>query len=426
MNDTKLNLSALKKDSPTLNIENEVTDLILEPEEIGISDDIIETNSSNIKENTISVQNDAMGNSENQTVRDEVILDLWLEEFKKDLEWENNSLELSQDEKPVAVWREDKVNPIIETKTDIEEGNLGLFQENGETAINLKQDEVVPVIETEQDTWEDKEISGKKKKTMLSLSSIKSIPKTEAEKQEEAKKALIEKTEAEKPADQKWEEIKNWAEPKKEWEENIVSTEDIEIWEALELVPEDKKIVEEATKNIQKDLNTVDNNIEDDTVQITLDKSLFDNYIPNYKGKKESKADRKEKKKEQKNEKGTNNLKKRKRIRGPINKKKRNILIVAMFLCILGSWGFVLYPHIHDSSDIKSDVIQVTQNEVKEKVNLVLESESEEDIADEEDESQSDEVAEAEVQSEESTEIKKVEKDDKTKVKNYLLDNYYN
>jgi len=76
MNDTKLNLSALKKDSPTLNIENEVTDLILEPEEIGISDDIIETNSSNIKENTISVQNDAMGNSENQTVRDEVILDL--------------------------------------------------------------------------------------------------------------------------------------------------------------------------------------------------------------------------------------------------------------------------------------------------------------------------------------------------------------
>jgi len=27
-----------------------------------------------------------------------------------------------------------------------------LFQENGETAINLKQDEVVPVIETEQDT----------------------------------------------------------------------------------------------------------------------------------------------------------------------------------------------------------------------------------------------------------------------------------
>jgi len=38
---------------------------------------------------------------------------------------------------------------------------------------------------------------------MLSLSSIKSIPKTEAEKQEEAKKALIEKTEAEKPADQK-------------------------------------------------------------------------------------------------------------------------------------------------------------------------------------------------------------------------------
>jgi hypothetical protein len=42
MTHIKLNLSALKKDSTSSNIENKVVDLVLEAEDIGHSNDIVE------------------------------------------------------------------------------------------------------------------------------------------------------------------------------------------------------------------------------------------------------------------------------------------------------------------------------------------------------------------------------------------------
>lgn len=329
MTHIKLNLSALKKDSTSSNIENKVVDLVLEAEDIGHSNDIVE-----MKEGAI---------------------------------WE---------------WS-DVIELDLESKKDV--------------IKDIKE-------------WEVKEISGKKKKTMLSLNSIKSVPKTDAEKKEEARKIETKKNEDQAKRDKE--------------NRNTASTKHVETWEKLEeqeLVSEDKKIVEEATKKIEKDLKAVDDTIASDKVQITLDKSLFDNYIPNYKGEKESKA--------QKKEKSAKNKEKKKRIRGPINKKKRNLLIVAMFLCILGAWGFVLYPHVYNSSDLKSDVIQVTQDSVREKVDLVLDSEWWENENTESDENdkiiESGEIETKDDINSENTEIKEKPKDDKTTIKNYLLDNYY-
>jgi hypothetical protein len=100
-----------------------------------------------------------------------------------------------------------------------------------------------------------------------------------------------------------------------------------------------------------------------------------------------------------------------------------------MFLCILGAWGFVLYPHVYNSSDLKSDVIQVTQDSVREKVDLVLDSEWWENENTESDENdkiiESGEIETKDDINSENTEIKEKPKDDKTTIKNYLLDNYY-
>lgn len=429
MTDTKLNLSALKKDSPTSNIENEIVDLILEPEEIGIPDDVIKL-------------------SENQTARDEITLDMWLEEFQTDPILENDFIssptlieDTNQDinnQWEIASSILDNTTPIQGIDIVLQENNLQkvdtLKSPQEEPVILLEEDNLVEVTEAEIkekiNTWEESEkksaekvILGKKKKAMLSLSSIKSIPKTDAEKKAEVQKAEAQKHEDTVKRDRENRNI-TWTKHIETWKE----------WEEQELVSGDKKIVEEATKKIEKDIKAVDDTIANDKVQITLDKSLFDNYIPNYNGKKEAKVQKKEQSAQKKERK--------KRIRGPINKKKRNLLIVAMFLCILGAWGFVLYPHLQDSGDIKSDVVQITQDSVRKKVDLVLESDNqeEEEVIDEitkepintDENNKSEVVGEItetdEIENsadEENTEIINEQKDDKAKVKNYLLDNYY-
>ena len=364
MAEKKLNLSALKKapiTADSISEDNFIDDLILEPTEIGI-----------------------------QAARDEITVE----------------------EMPVTAAQKSE---RIENLEEIEQ----------ESAL---------VLEEEQEEKPEKKIAlEKKKRTMLSLNSIKSKPKTEAEKKEEAKQAEIEKQKAVALA--KTKEVTetaittdaDTASEVTTWEsENEIENSDS--WEEQELVVEDKKIVEEATKHIVEEIKVDEHNIEDDTVQITLDKSLFENYIPNYRGKKEAKAAKKEKK----TAKATKGTEKIKRIRGPINKKKRNLLIVAMFLCILGAGGFVLYPHLDSNNDIKSDVVQITQNEVREQVDLVLEVEQpvdqEEEIIeiDEAQETGTSEISEEnDIFDEDDIETKEEEKNDETKVKNYLLDNYY-
>lgn len=418
MTNTKLNLSALKKNSPSSNIENEVVDLVLDAEDIGHSNDVLEKKDTNFKEETIWESNNVIEISKNQPARDEVSLDIWLEEYHTNAITENDFIATSTTvEKTSQDNNNDKAKQInLESKEDTieapQEKEIPISSEEINTSPTPQKDLTKDInqCEDKSQAWEEKESSSKKKKTMLSLNSIKSKPKTDAEKKAEVKKALAKKNEDQAKRDKE--------------NGNITSTKHAETWEEWEeqeLVSEDKKIVEEATRKIEKDLKTVDQTIASDQVQITLDKSLFDNYIPNYKGKKEAKA--------QKKEKSAKNKEKKKRIRGPINKKKRNLLIVAMFLCILGAWGFVLYPHVYNSSDLKSDVIQVTQDSVREKVDLVLDYEwwenevTESEINNEI--TESDEVKMGDDVNTEEINIKDEKKDDKAKVKNYLLDNYY-
>lgn len=333
------------------------------------------------------------------------------------VEWEKNESQIEKE----AIVTEETEKPLIETKTE-------------DSSVSTK----VEVAEKPG------------KKAMISLSSIKSAntPKEEEEKPEVAdtEPSAQDSTNPTNETEEK-DLSKNWNDtPTKKWEEvqqideaqktekknnNILELEesDNNKEEELTLTPEDKTLVEEKTKqlekDIQKDLEKQEKLEKEEEKEIIVEEDLFDNYVPKY-WKEEKKKLTKEEKKKLKAEKKklkAEKSKKVKRVRWPINKKKQKALIIAMILCIMWAGTFALLPHLSDTDDIKTNVIEASIQDTKNSVNTIIDNTNEPEANIEEEDTET--VTEEQESEENEPEGIVEEKPENDRVKSYLLDNYY-
>lgn len=156
----------------------------------------------------------------------------------------------------------------------------------------------------------------------------------------------------------------------------------------------------ETTKNTQEHKTHIEKGDKKETKQkstLEIEDDIFDNYVPKY-------------------EKASLKNNKEKRKKGFMHSKKRNFILASMLLCVLGfSFGWYIFFHnINTEDSLPATAIETSISETKQNVEEIISTsnsnEEENDWQDSWTESKND-----------TWEI-----DKNSKVKNYLLDNYYN
>lgn len=294
------------------------------------------------------------------------------------------------------------------------------------TDKNIPKEEkiVTPVKKVEEEPW----------KTLISLSSIKSavpakpkVPIETSSKDSPEHTELLEKnvaniatqnqttnTQEEKsevnttPWDAT-EESKNISLPS-----NSTDTKDLEAAITPKIAPLDTKLVEEETEKLKEQIQSDIQWKEKKKAKkdIEIDDNLFENYVPKY-GKEH---------KEKESQETSVDTHTRKRFRGVLRSKKKKIILITMLLCVFGlsaGW-FVYFNNTDGENSIKANIIENSIDETKQNVSKIIEEVEEIPITDEM----------IDTEDKEPEETQETQNDiwnnkENTKVKNYLLDNYY-
>jgi hypothetical protein len=297
--------------------------------------------------------------------------------------------------------------------------------------------------EEEEEEW---------KKTMISLNTIKSNvtakkieeEKTKAdeekkqEQQEQQEQNTLKKVTVVAPAMKiPWEEIQGKASISSlnsNTESNLsaINTEEkndwkIDLWELkVETKPVDKKLVAEKSAKlrgqIEKDLLEKEKE-ENEKKNIKIDDDIFDNYKPKYGGKEEVKKKA--------------NWEEKPVFKKHLSAKKRNILIAWLLLFVLwiSAAGYIFFNNSSSSSDdIQAIAVENNIAQTKENVEKIIENGKEEESVSNEGREEDKEIDDTNVELDEEDDnieenqdwvVAQAEDSWESKVKNYLLNNYY-
>ncbi len=348
------------------------------------------------------------------------------------------------------------ITNITKSKPIVSSDAVQKWSEEYLAAIQKKEavNPSTPPVQAEEDEW---------KKAMISLSSIKSSH-TEKKAIAEAQKGKETPTQEQKTTESiitvvaPAMKITDTLTTKKSSETTNEVIEDLS-FDTSEVIPEEtltnEKIVNEEskklTKQIQQDL--AENKEKNGKKDIQVDDDIFDNYKPKYWTEENLKAPK--------------NSWKTMRFKGHLSIKKRNFILAGLLLFVLGlSAGWYMYFNNTESEPIHATAIENNIVKTKENVENIINEEdvieteetndnlevdqtewetdtiiewdienSEEDTESENIESEewgndADEISEwedleDEVLENENWELAQAENPEESKVKNYLLDNYY-